>query len=54
MEQNKNKALVENNPELLSEMESLLILGGLSGKDDDRESNFILSNCDTDNSSNTY
>lgn len=51
MEQNENKALVKNNPELLSEMESLLILGGLNGKDDDRDNNF-LSNCGND--PNTY
>ena len=46
MEQKSNKALVTNNTELISEMESLLILGGLSGKDKDRDNNALLSNCD--------
>lgn len=46
MEQKSNKALVKNNTELLSEMESLLILGGLSGQDKDKDNNAFLSNCD--------
>ena len=52
MKQNINKVLVNNNPELLSEMESLLILGGLNGpyKGENGDSNSYLSNCDN----NTY
>lgn len=45
---NENLMPMKANVEVLNEMESLMILGGLEGTDP-KPSNSILSNCDTKN-----